>query len=294
MHPYSRKVPDQYPEDFLTHDRHVLLAALMGVSWLPLPIDPVLLRVGPLEVRWYGLMYVIAAICAGFILRSELRRNPGHLSEALWPEMLFYGMVGAVLGGRIGHVVIYEAGYFMRHPGEIVWGNWRGMSFHGGLIGVVVAGVIFARTRRVPLLELFDKAALATPIGIMLVKIGNLINGELYGRATNVPWAVVFPLGGDVPRHPSQLYEALFEGPVLFALLWWFRLRARRTGELFALFLIGYGTFRFLIEFFREPDPPLGLIWGWITTGQILCAGMIIGGVWLLLSCLRPHIASRS
>ena len=228
-------------------------------------------------------MYVFAAICAGFILRSELRRNPGHLSEALWPEMLFYGMVGAVIGGRLGHVIIYETGYFIRHPGEIIWGSWHGMSFHGGLIGVVIAGVIFARTRRVPLLELFDMAALATPLGIMLVKIGNLINGELYGRATTVPWAVVFPLGGDIPRHPSQLYEAFFEGPVLFALLWWFRLRAKRVGEIFALFLIGYGTFRFVIEFFREPDPPLGLICGWFTTGQILCTGMIVGGVWLLL-----------
>jgi phosphatidylglycerol---prolipoprotein diacylglyceryl transferase len=254
----------------------------MSVSVFALAIDPVLLRIGPLEVRWYGLMYVCAAICAGFILRSELKRNPGHLSEALWPEMLFYGMVGAVIGGRLGHVVIYELAYFVHHPGEMVWGSWRGMSFHGGLIGVVTAGVLFARTRRVPLLELLDKAALATPLGIMLVKIANLINGELYGRATSVPWGVVFPMGGDVPRHPSQLYEAFFEGPVLFALLWWFRLRTKRTGELFALFLIGYGFFRFFIEFFREPDQPVGLLFGWVTVGQMLCTAMIVAGVWLM------------
>jgi phosphatidylglycerol---prolipoprotein diacylglyceryl transferase len=263
----------------------------MSVSSFPFPIDPVLLRVGPMEVRWYGLMYVFAAICAGFILRSELKRNPGHLSEALWPEMLFYGMVGAVVGGRLGHVVIYEAAYFVHHPGEIIWGSWYGMSFHGGLVGVVMAGVLFARTRQVPLLELVDKAALATPLGIMLVKIANLINGELYGRATTVPWGVVFPLGGDVPRHPSQLYEAFFEGPVLFALLWWLRLRTQRTGELFALFLIGYGTFRFFIEFFREPDQPAALIFGWLTVGQMLCAGMVVAGVWLM--AFRPLSSSK-
>jgi phosphatidylglycerol:prolipoprotein diacylglycerol transferase len=155
------------------------------------------------------------------------------------------------------------------------------MSFHGGLVGIVVSGYIFTRKRTAPFLALADIGALSAPIGLMLGRIGNFINGELYGRVTTVPWGIVFPGGGDLPRHPSQLYESFAEGPLLFAILWWLRLRTRNDGEVLAAFLIGYGVIRFCVEFFREPDPQLGFLAGFLTMGQILCIGMIAVGTGL-------------
>lgn len=241
------------------------------------------MTIGPMEVRWYGLAYVAAALVGALIGRSELRRRSGPVGSEEIPEMLFYALLSVFIGGRLGHVLIYEFSHYQAAPLEIL-ATWRGgMSFHGGLIGLLTAGVIWSRRRGVPFLELADIGALAAPIGIMLVKIANFINGELYGRVTDVWWGVVFPHAGDLPRHPSQLYEAIVEGPLLFLILWRFRLSAHMSGSVLALFLILYGAARFFVEFFREPDPPFGLMLGWITMGQILCLFMVCAGAGLLL-----------
>jgi phosphatidylglycerol:prolipoprotein diacylglycerol transferase len=233
-------------------------------------IDPVLIRIGPLELHWYGLMYLLGFVVAYFIIRSELRRKQGPISVESADDMLFYMIIGLLVGARLGYVLIYNLSHYLSEPWELLAFWHGGMSFHGGLVGIVVSGYIFTRKRNVPFLALADIGALSAPIGLMLGRIGNFINGELYGRVTMVPWGIVFPGGGDLPRHPSQLYESFSEGPLLFAILWWLRLRTRNDGEVLAAFLIGYGVIRFCVEFFREPDPQLGFLAGFLTMGQIL------------------------
>ena len=250
-------------------------------------IDPVLFRLGPLEIRWYGLMYLLGFIVAYFIIRAELRRRNGPIPVEQADDLLFYLILGLLIGGRLGYVLFYNLPVYLAAPWEVfaVWNG--GMSFHGGLIGLIVAGLIFCRKRDVRFLELADIGALSAPIGLMLGRIGNFINGELYGRVTTLPWGMVFPQGGNLPRHPSQLYEALFEGPVLFFFLWWLRRRTSRHGQVLAAFLIGYGVLRFFIEFVRQPDVQLGFVLYWLTMGQILCLVMICAGVGLLLYLRR-------
>lgn len=244
-------------------------------------IDPVLFRVGPLEIRWYGLMYLFGFFVAYLVIRSELRRKGGPIPIEAAGDLLFYLIIGLLIGARIGYAVFYNANVYLSAPWE-VFALWHGgMSFHGGMIGMIVAGWLFARRNSAPFLELADIGALAAPIGLMLGRIGNFINGELYGRVTNLPWGIVFPLGGPLPRHPSQLYEALLEGPVLFSLMWWLRRRTEHNGEVLATFIVGYGVFRFLVEFLREPDPQIGFIAGWLTMGQILCLCMVAVGIGL-------------
>ncbi|MEJ2718955.1 MAG: prolipoprotein diacylglyceryl transferase [Deltaproteobacteria bacterium] len=253
-------------------------------------IDPVLWRIGPLELRWYGLMYLLGFIAGYFVIRSELRRKGGPIPVESADDLLFYLILGLLIGARLGYALIYNFPVYAHAPWEILAIWHGGMSFHGGLAGMVIGGWIFARRRGVSFLELADIGALAAPIGLMLGRIGNFINGELYGRVTTLPWGIVFPLGGSLPRHPSQLYEALFEGPVLFAILWWLRLRVRQPGEVLVSFLIGYGIFRFTIEFFREPDPQIGFIMKWFTMGQILCTCMIVAGLGLLIYLRKVQV----
>jgi phosphatidylglycerol:prolipoprotein diacylglycerol transferase len=253
-------------------------------------IDPVLIRIGPVEVRWYGLMYLLGFVCAYLIIRSELKRKNGPIPVASADDLLFYLIVGLLIGARLGYGLFYNLGAYLATPWEILMIWHGGMSFHGGLMGMVVAGFLFARGRDAPFMELADIGALAAPIGLMLGRIGNFINGELYGRITTVPWGIVFPGGGDLPRHPSQLYEAFFEGPVLFAILWWLRVRTKRPGQVLGAFLLGYGIFRFCIELLREPDPQLGFIIEGLTMGQILCLFMIAGGIGLLIYVGRSDI----
>jgi len=249
---------------------------------IPFPaIDPVIFSIGPLEVRWYGLMYLLGFVAGYFVIRSELRRK-GPIPVEAAEDFLFYLIVGLLVGARIGYALFYNLGSYLSAPWEILAVWHGGMSFHGGLVGMVVSGAIFARSRNVSFLELADIGALAAPIGLMLGRMGNFINGELYGRVTTLPWGIVFPSGGPLPRHPSQLYEALFEGLFLFVLLWCLRKRIRIPGGLVATFLIVYATMRFLIEFVREPDPQLGFIFDGLTMGQILCLAMLVAGLGLL------------
>ena len=246
-------------------------------------IDPVMVRIGPLQVRWYGVMYVIGFLLALLIMKRMAREDDGVLSGQDVEDLLFYLILGVLLGGRLGYILFYNLPYYLHHPSELLAFWHGGMSFHGGLIGTVIAGAIFARRKGVSLWQIADYAAIATPPGLGLGRIGNFINGELFGRVTTVPWAMVFPRGGPLPRHPSQLYEAILEGPVLFLLLWTLRKRPLPRGGLLAIFVTGYGVIRFFVEFFREPDPQLGFVLGPFSMGQVLSLFMVVCGLLLFL-----------
>ncbi|KZN66789.1 prolipoprotein diacylglyceryl transferase [Pseudoalteromonas luteoviolacea] len=246
-------------------------------------IDPIIFSIGPLSVRWYGLMYLIGFAFAMWWANKESEKpNSGWTKEQV-SDLLFYGMLGVILGGRIGYVLFYNFNKFLADPITLfkVWEG--GMSFHGGALGVITAIFVFAwRTNKSPL-SVGDFVVPMVPVGLLAGRIGNFINGELWGRQTDVPWAIIFPTGGDVPRHPSQLYEAFFEGLVLFLILVWYRKQPRPAGSIAGLFLLGYGSFRFAIEYFREPDAHIGLYAGVISQGQILSLPMIIGGLGLMI-----------
>jgi phosphatidylglycerol:prolipoprotein diacylglycerol transferase len=254
---------------------------------LPFPaFSPVLFEFGPFVIRWYALAYIVGLIL-GWRYCLYLTRHPRLLiKEADIDDFLIWATLGVILGGRAGFVLFYQPQHFLSHPDEIpmVWKG--GMSFHGGLIGVIVAMLLFARSRRLPFFELADIVACATPIGLLLGRIANFINGELFGRPTDVPWAMVFPNGGPEPRHPSQLYEALLEGLVLFLVLFVlarFAAARQRMGLLSGVFFIGYGITRIVGELFREPDANLSYLIGGTTMGQWLSAPMILLGIVFVL-----------
>ena len=249
--------------------------------------DPVALALGPVQIHWYGLTY-LAAFGLFLWLAARRVRLP-HFAAAGWTrrdveDMLFLGVLGVVIGGRLGYAIFYKPGLYLANPAEILM-VWRGgMSFHGGLIGVMVAMVWFARSRQRPFLEVMDVIAPCVPTGLAAGRIGNFINGELWGRAADpaLPWAMVFPQSGsNLPRHPSQLYQFALEGLLLFALLWWYGQRERARGQVGAAFVFGYGVLRFVAEYFREPDSFLGLLSGGMSMGQWLCLPMIAGGALL-------------
>jgi phosphatidylglycerol:prolipoprotein diacylglycerol transferase len=250
--------------------------------------DPVALQLGPLAIRWYGLMYLLAFAAFYLLGRWRVMRTHHGPATGLKPsdveDLLFHGVLGVVLGGRLGYVLFYKPAYYLQHPLE-VFAVWQGgMAFHGGLVGVLVACAWFARRRGLPFLVLMDCVAPLVPLGLATGRLGNFINGELWGRATDLPWAMVFPQSGSpVPRHPSQLYQFAGEGLLLFALVWWFSSRPRPVGRVSGLFLLGYGTLRFLAEFAREPDAFLGLLAGGLSMGQLLSLPMVAGGLWLML-----------
>ncbi len=257
---------------------------------LPFPaINPVLIHLGPLAVRWYALAYIVG-ILAGWIyaraiIRSErLWGGAAPLTALDFDDFIIWITLGIVLGGRSGYVLFYDLPLFAAHPLQIL-ALWNGgMSFHGGVLGCIVAIVLFALHRRIPILSLGDVSTAVAPIGLFLGRIANFINGELWGRPTDVPWAMVFPNGGPLPRHPSQLYEAALEGVALFVLLnLLVRFGAlRRPGIVTGFFALGYGVARIVCEFFREPDAQLGFLWGGLTMGMLLCVPLMLAGIAIL------------
>lgn len=250
--------------------------------------DPVAIAIGPLSIRWYGLMYLLAFMMLLVLGRLRIKQHPdsGWNIKQL-DDVLFYGVLGVVLGGRLGYVLFYKFGYYLAHPIEIFYVWQGGMSFHGGFLGVAFAMWLFARRERKSWLAITDFIAPLVPLGLGAGRIGNFINGELWGRPTNLPWGMVFPNVDMVPRHPSQLYEFGLEGLTLFALLWLFSARPRPLGAVSGLFLVGYGTFRFLVEFSREPDDFLGLLAMGLSMGQWLSLPMIVAGVAMMIWAYR-------
>jgi len=242
-------------------------------------IDPILIEYGPVRVSWYGLMYVFGFLISYFLVLYQIKRKDFGLSKGEIENLYFYLIIGLAVGARLGYVLFYNFKMYLQEPLEI-FAIWHGgMSFHGGLIGVVIVGVLFAWKNKKSFWKLADLLTVTAPVGLALGRIGNFINGELYGRVTQAPWGMVFPLGGSQPRHPSQLYESALEGFILFAILWRLRDKNIPEGGILPLFLIFYGIFRFFSEFFREPDSQLGFILGPFSMGQVLCFLMILGGV---------------
>ena len=241
--------------------------------------DPVLFSIGPLAVRWYGLMY-LAGFAAGWWLgKRRIIRGLAPITAAQLDDLLFGIVIGVILGGRLGYVLFYKPAYYLDHPAEI-FALWQGgMSFHGGFIGVMLAVAYIAHRQRQSWWDLIDFVAPLVPLGIAAGRLGNFINGELWGRVTDLPWGMVFRGAGPQPRHPSQLYEMLLEGFALFALLWWFSSKPRPRMQVSALFLIGYGAFRFICEFAREPDNYLGFLALGLTMGQWLSLPMVAAGL---------------
>ena len=273
----------------------------MPLLTIPFPnINPVLFSIGPFAVRWYALAYIVGILAGWLYARRVIRSQvlwggPAPLSVADYDDFILWITIGIILGGRLGYVLFYNAGYFAEHPLEIItlWNG--GMSFHGGFLGCVLAVVLFARLRGISWLSLGDVTCAVAPIGLFLGRLANFVNGELWGRATDVPWAVVFPgtAAGGLPRHPSQLYEALLEGLVLFVLLALImRLGAlRRPGTVIGAFALGYGVARFFCEFFREPDAQLGFLWGGLTMGMLLSLPLMLAGIAFLWAARRTEPA---
>ena len=251
-------------------------------------IDPVALSLGPLKIHWYGLMYLVGFACFWALGVRRAARDDFAIKPDEVSDFLFYGAVGVVLGGRIGYVLFYGFHDWLADPLYIfrVWEG--GMSFHGGLIGVIVAIALYARKLHTSFFNMADFVAPMAPLGLLAGRIGNFINGELWGRPTAVPWGMVFPHVDQLPRHPSQLYQAALEGLLLFIILWLYSSKPRPTASVSGLFLVGYGFFRFLVEFFRQPDVQLGYVaFGWMTQGQLLSLPMIVGGIALMWWAFR-------
>ena len=254
-------------------------------------IDPVAIAFGPLAIRWYSLAYIVGLISGWRFMMHLAGRPPGLVARQDCDDFMIWATLGVILGGRLGYAIFYQPLYFLYNPVEIL-AVWRGgMSFHGGILGVMFAVILFTRKRGIPSLAFCDIVCTVAPVGLFLGRIANFINGELIGRIADVPWAMVFPRGGPDPRHPSQLYEATLEGLVLFAVLLFLVYRARameRPGILSGTFLIGYALARGAVEFVREPDAQLGFLIGGATMGQLLSLPLALGGIYLIWRARRP------
>ncbi len=236
-------------------------------------------------MRWYGLMYILGFFASYSLTVYQLRKGhskPGITKEAI-DDLFFYLIVGLIVGARLGYAIFYNLGFYIENPLEVFMVWHGGMSFHGGLAGAFIAGVVVIVRKRLPFRATADLIIPTAPIGICLGRLGNFINGELFGRPASVPWAMIFPQGGAIPRHPSQLYEAFFEGLLLFVILWFYKDKKKRNGDVFAMFLILYGLFRTFCEFFRLPDTQLGYVLGPLSMGQVLSLIMVAIGLFLKL-----------
>ncbi len=268
-------------------------------SGVPFPdIDPVLFQWGWIVIRWYSLAYIFGLLAAWGLARKMSKASNSPFSVLKIDDFLLWATIGVVVGGRLGYVFFYNFRYFLEFPAQILAVWQGGMSFHGGLLGVIIATILFALKRKIPVLSMGDILVCVAPIGLFLGRLANFINGELYGRVSqSVPWVMVFPGGGDLPRHPSQLYEAGVEGFFLFVVLnslWWFVPRYRqRPGFFTGLFFLLYGLGRFGLEYFREPDVQLGLFSGGLSMGQMLCIPMIVLGVAFLIYASPRAIINR-
>ena len=254
-------------------------------------IDPIAIKIGPLAVHWYGLTYLVAFGLFMLLGIWRLKDQPfaSITKPSAWvkkdvEDILFYGVLGVIVGGRLGYCLFYKPGYYLSHPLEI-FAVWQGgMSFHGGLVGVIVSMILFAKLKKRPWLQVADFVAPCIPLGLASGRIGNFINGELWGRfaSADLPWAMVFPQSGSMqPRHPSQIYQFLLEGLLLFAVLWLYSRKPRGEGQVAGVFMMGYGVLRFVAEYFREPDDFLGLLSLGMSMGQWLCVPMVVLGAFL-------------
>ncbi|HEU20209.1 MAG TPA: prolipoprotein diacylglyceryl transferase [Deltaproteobacteria bacterium] len=260
---------------------------------LPYHISPTLIEIGSFQLRYYGLMYLVAFFVTYLLVTYRIKHEGYPYSKDLIQDYFVWAILGLLIGARLGYVAFYSFDYYLRHPLEIIFPfdaangfqyvGISGMSYHGGALGVLLASIIFCRRHSIDFWRYADLFAAAVPLGYTFGRIGNFINGELYGRVTDVPWGMYFPLDpGHRLHHPSQLYEAFFEGIFLFIILWSIRKKKYFDGFLFSLYLIGYGVVRFFIEFFREPDAHLGFVTGILTMGQVLCLAMILLGLVLM------------
>jgi phosphatidylglycerol:prolipoprotein diacylglycerol transferase len=270
---------------------------------LPYHISPTIVEIGSFQLRYYGLMYLVAFGITYLLVIYRITHEKLDYSKELIQDYFVCAILGLLLGARLGYVLFYSPGYYLIHPLEIIFpfdlsGGVRfvgisGMSYHGGALGVLIASIIFCRKYSIPFWHFADLISAAIPLGYTFGRIGNFINGELYGRVTDVPWGMYFPLDPALRlHHPSQLYEAFFEGIFLFIVLWTLRKKKYFDGFLFSLYLIGYGTVRFFIEFFREPDAHLGFVAGVLTMGQVLCLIMIVSGL-VLMAVRKGSEAAR-
>ncbi len=261
---------------------------------IPYPhINPEIVRIGRLAVRWYGVMYLAGFASSYALVRHQIRKKELDFTGDFLDSLYTFIILGLIIGARLGYVIFYNPVLYIRHPLEIV-ALWEGgMSFHGGLIGSVLAGIWCCRRNGKDPWQVADLVVATAPIGLGFGRLGNFINGELFGRVTDVPWAMQFPGGGQLSRHPSQLYEFLLEGIALFIVLWISKDRIRTTGVLTALFIVLYGAVRFFVEFFREPDPQLGFILGPFTMGQLLSTVMMLIGIALFVVRIRKQSATR-
>jgi phosphatidylglycerol:prolipoprotein diacylglycerol transferase len=254
-------------------------------------IDPILVQIGPLAIRWYSLAYVAGIVLGGLYADWLNRRPPSQKNLKVYDDFMAWAIFGIILGGRLGYVLFYNFGYYIENPSEILKVWQGGMSFHGGLLGTIIATILFCRKYKVAIFPLFDLLACAAPIGLFFGRVANFINGELYGRVTDSPWGMVFPNGGALPRHPSQLYEAGMEGLMIFTILFIFARftsAKARPGVLSGIFLCGYSISRMVLENFREPDVQIGFLFDHVTTGQMLSLPMIlIGAVIIFISSRR-------
>jgi phosphatidylglycerol:prolipoprotein diacylglycerol transferase len=264
----------------------------LDYSHIPQHLNAVILSIGPVEVRWYGLMYLVAFSVVYYLALYRIKTEKFAYTKELIADFMFWAIVGILVGGRLGYVLFYNLPVFLSDPFSVVlpftisdgfqYTGISGMSYHGGAIGLLLASLLFCRKKKINFWQLVDFFCPIIPLGYTFGRLGNFINGELWGRVTSMPWGMYFPLDStNQLRHPSQLYEAFFEGVVLFVILWNLRKKSRFDGFLLSIYLIGYGAIRFFIEFFREPDPQLGFIVGPFTMGQVLCFVMILGGLFV-------------